>query len=163
MRTYSRIPAERRFWRFVSPCPNSGCWHWTGGTTPFGHGRFRLSREDGQIGPHVFSYRLHVAPVPAGSCVLHHCDNPGCVNPDHLYVGDKGDNARDAVTRSRMKTLFATGADARRGTGRTRKLSDSDIREIRSSTGRAEQLAVRYGVSVGTIRNARSGRTWGNV
>jgi hypothetical protein len=66
------------------------------------------------IGPHVFAYSFFVGPVADGFCVLHKCDNPGCVNPQHLYLGDRKDNARDAVQRGRMKGLFHEGFDPRR-------------------------------------------------
>lgn len=116
------ISPINRFWKHVSPCPISGCWHWMGGRTSFGHGRFRVGKKSaGMIGPHVFSFKHFVGTVPESLCVLHRCDNPGCVNPDHLFVGDKADNARDAVSKGRWNMGFKRGYDARRNTEYTKQ------------------------------------------
>lgn len=157
------ISPEIRFWRYVSPCPMSGCWHWTGGITPFGHGRFRLGRLEGQIGPHVFSYAMHVAPVPEGVCVLHHCDNPGCVNPGHLFLGDRGDNARDAAAKGRLKHNFAPGWNPARGTGRTRKITEADVIAIRQDDRPATEIAKAYGLCASSVWKIRSRRKWRHV
>lgn len=110
----------RLFMRHVRK--TDGCWLWTGktkkprnperGRAGFGYGLLERNRRE--IRAHRFSYELFVEPIPAGLLVLHECDNPPCVRPDHLFVGTNGDNARDAVAKGRhtgagWRFIFADG------------------------------------------------------
>jgi hypothetical protein len=90
--------------------------------------------------------------IPEGKCVLHACDNPGCVRPDHLYIGTVADNNRDARERGRWKH----GG---------RKLTDEQILEIRSlpEPMNFTQVALSYGVHRTTISRARKGKAWAKV
>lgn len=154
-------PQIDRFIGLVSPCPTSGCWHWMGGTTQFGHGRFRVGRKnEGQIGPHVFSFGYFKGPVPAGFFVLHDCDNPGCVNPSHLRLGTQADNAADAVKRGRMKALFKPGPNPARGTGKVRKLTPEMVISIRSDDRPSKVIARELNLHPTTIQKARNGKNW---
>ena len=77
----------------------SGCWEWQGYRNPKGHGRFlRLADAPHRLMAHRYAYALFRV-FPGDRWVLHHCDNPPCCNPDHLYLGDASDNARDMVER----------------------------------------------------------------
>lgn len=88
---------RQRFWSKVRQ--SDGCWEWTACRTTAGYGKFRL---DGQhLGAHRISYLLEYGDIPDGLWVLHDCDNPGCVRPDHLYLGTHADNVRDRVARKR--------------------------------------------------------------
>jgi hypothetical protein len=87
----------------VSPEPNSGCWLWVGNALPSGYGLFRL-RDNGRIArmtAHRASYVLHFGAFPRNLFVCHRCDNPPCVNPDHLFLGSAADNAHDRNTKGR--------------------------------------------------------------
>ncbi len=90
-----------RFWARVQKNPD-GCWIFAGAkTSPGGH--IYLSREDGsRVSAHRFSYELHVGPVPAGLVVMHSCDVPACVNPDHLRAGTQKQNVHDAIAKGRF-------------------------------------------------------------
>ena len=90
------IPSRvvQRFWSRVDKGP--GCWEWTGGKS-YGYGQLGWS-ENGEkirILTHRISKALHHGPVPARTLVRHSCDNPGCVNPDHLLLGTHVDNMAD--------------------------------------------------------------------
>lgn len=88
-----RVDAPERFWARVD---KSGCcWVWTGSCNNKGYGRF-----DGEYA-HRFSWRLLSGPIPDGLNVLHRCDNPPCVRPDHLFLGTVSDNARDMWAKGR--------------------------------------------------------------
>ena len=80
------------------PEPNSGCWLWSGGVTPFGYGRLTVKNRVWLA--HRLAMSLTGRDVE-GWCVLHQCDTPACVNPNHLRLGTRGDNAEDAVRRKR--------------------------------------------------------------
>lgn len=100
-RLSSTIPIEVRFWRYASPEPNSGCWLWVGSCDTRHYGQLRCVNG--------LRYATHIAmeldgrprPFP-NACARHKCDNPNCVNPDHLEWGTQADNINDAKVRGRM-------------------------------------------------------------
>ena len=92
---------ETRFWEKVdkSGGPNS-CWNWTGGKREDGRGQSRLNGKSVSA-PRVSYYLKHGKFPENGKWVLHKCDNPSCVNPDHFFVGGVAENARDMVEKGR--------------------------------------------------------------
>jgi hypothetical protein len=96
-------PPEQRFWAFVKKSDDSrACWEWQGNRNDSGHGRFSWDGHKNYA--HRFSYIIHIGPIPPGLLVRHRCDNPPCVNPSHLLLGTKGDNAQDAKERGLLPT-----------------------------------------------------------
>lgn len=92
----------RRFERYVHPEPNSGCWLWSGAANEHGYGNFSYGGRKNRTvaSAHRFAhfvYKFH----PFWMQVLHRCDNPSCVNPDHLFLGTTTDNMRDMVRKGR--------------------------------------------------------------
>jgi hypothetical protein len=96
---------EDRFWNNVFIVPyDRGCWLWFGCRQKHkrDYGKIeRGARGIGSILAHVASWFIHCGPVPDGLCVLHKCDNPPCVNPAHLFLGTRRDNAHDAMAKDR--------------------------------------------------------------
>jgi hypothetical protein len=90
------IPAEQRFWRLVTL--GDGCWE-RGGSDRHGYGL--ISIHNRQQLAHRYSWELHNGPIPTGINVCHHCDNPRCVRPDHLFLGTQKDNLRDMSAKGR--------------------------------------------------------------
>lgn len=137
-------PYEARFWSKVHRQPN-GCWEWTASRLPRGYGRFSLGGK--QVGAHRVSWELHHGAIPSGLAVLHRCDNPPCVRPDHLFLGTLVDNIRDMIRKGRDRKA--------RGIGNGRaKLTDEEVAAIRSevSGGRSQVSVARaFGVSSGHV------------
>lgn len=91
------LPLEQRLW--AGTVATGDCWVWTRATTDFGYGKIG----DGPRwrGTHVVSWELANGPVPQGLCVLHRCDNPPCVRPEHLFLGTVDDNNQDMIRKGR--------------------------------------------------------------
>jgi hypothetical protein len=91
-----------RLWSKVSTGWESDCWEWQGATGDAGHGHLGPS---GAVRRHVQAHRLawefFNGQIPAGMSVCHHCDNPPCCNPAHLFVGTHADNMRDMARKGR--------------------------------------------------------------
>jgi len=130
------------------PEPNSGCWIWTGVVDSHGYGRACFRGE--RIMAHRLSWRMINGILPRGVCVCHRCDNPICVNPDHLFIGSHGDNSRDMVRKNRQ----AFG-----GKNGNAKLTAADVIAIRSDPRGARKLAKVFGVHRTTIHYVRR-KTW---
>lgn len=95
-----RRPLPDRFFSKVSPEPNSGCWLWLGSAHRLGYGQLRVEGR-AVLATHV-SLELARRPRPfPEACARHKCDNPNCVNPDHLEWGTLKDNSHDAAVRGR--------------------------------------------------------------
>lgn len=98
------VPLADRFWSKVEK--SDGCWRWTS-TLQRGYGQIALCRQGAKRQTRVWAHRVaweltHGRPVPAGLVICHRCDNPRCVNPDHLFLGTQQDNVRDAIQKGRL-------------------------------------------------------------
>lgn len=94
-------PVADRFWGKVAK--GEGCWLWTGATDGHGYGVLHLGTRNGVQKASRISWDLHYGPVPDGLHVCHHCDNPPCVRPDHLFLGAPYDNMHDAMNKGRIR------------------------------------------------------------
>lgn len=137
------------------PEPMSGCWLWLRSVGTHGYG---LVGSPG-VTAHRASFLAFNGDVPDGLVVRHRCDTRICVNPEHLLVGTHKDNSDDKMRRGRG------GYENRRGVSqpRLRKLTTEQAREIAASSERQDVLALRHGVSIGTIRNVRHGAMYRDV
>ena len=111
------MTVQERFDDKYIPEPNSGCWLWVGASDKKGYGRFRTDRKEGRSIDiaHRFSWMLYVGPLEDGQPLLHKCDVPCCVNPDHLFIGSLADNNQDMAKKGRhhntLKTKCPRGHD----------------------------------------------------
>ena len=136
-----------RFWQ--NCLQTDGCWEWTGAISDFGYGVFYCHND--KYMAHRVAYSLAIGSISFGLCICHTCDNPGCVNPKHLFLGTHQDNMDDMAAKGR------SGSSA--GKSRPpRKLSHEQVLEIRLDSRRLKDIAPNYGVSMSLISNTKSGR-----
>lgn len=89
-----------RFWSNVQK--TDSCWNWTGKSYfHYGYGKFNVNKKETRA--HRYSWELHKGAIPQGLFVLHNCDNPKCVNPEHLRLGTQKDNVQDQFDRGRHR------------------------------------------------------------
>ena len=128
-----------RFTNKVDPVRSvNNCWEWLGTKNHKGYGMFWFQNKLSTA--HRAAYGLFVDEIPEGMMVCHSCDNRGCVNPDHLFVGTHADNMRDMCNKGR----------------RVQKLSDDDVRHIYHSTDTQANLAKQYGVNPSHVSRIKS-------
>ena len=147
---------EGRFWSKVDK--TGDCWIWTAGLTSPAHGGYgkHTISENGKkhtVGTHRYSWIFAHGPIPDGFVVCHMCDNPPCVNPNHLFLGTIKDNVWDCVRK---------GRNARGERNGHSKLTDEIVREIKSTCNVLE-LSKKYDVSVRTILDLVFDKSWRHI
>jgi len=138
-----------RFWRFVAIRGPSECWPWQGGTrTKCGYGRFKTHNK--HIIASRFAYEDTYGPIPDGLLVCHHCDNPSCVNPAHLFLGTSADNLQDASRKHRLIGIRGEANGNHKISDATADLIDAEYK--RGGITR-KNLGEKYGVSLSTVES----------
>ncbi|MBA3583021.1 MAG: HNH endonuclease [Gemmatimonadetes bacterium] len=150
-----RTPVGVRLWAKVNGRdePGDDCWEWMGLRNARGYGRIKVGRSS-ELVTHRVAWELTNGPIPDGLFVLHHCDNPPCVRPDHLFIGTTAENMADRDAKGRQ----ARGQ--RQGRAR---LVESDVRYIRSSTESQRELGRRFAVDRTTIKAVVERSSWRHV
>lgn len=146
---------DERFWVYVQKGPR--CWEWTGYKNAKGYGIINLRGE--RVMAHRMSYEMAGGSIPDGLYVLHHCDNPCCVKPKHLFIGTKAENNADMDAKGRARRVGAKKGEA----NPSARLTEADARIIRDSDEKGVILAARYGVTPTTITSIRKRRIWAHI
>lgn len=136
---------------------SDGCWEWNACKNSDGYGTFGFA--GGLQTAHRFAYQLYVGGIKDGLVVCHRCDNPGCVNPAHLFLGTQADNIRDSVNKGRC--IRASGEKSGKS-----KLTEAQVVKIRtgySEGTRIVDLAKEFGVAWTTIFAVVHRHTWANI
>ena len=151
---------EDRFWSKVNKNGRiireelGNCWEWTASKNPKGYGKFKPDWKKTWENAHRVAYRLENGVIPEGLVVRHKCDNPPCVNPNHLEIGTKKDNTRDMMERGRNKYIAPPPRPGEENP--MAKLTNQQVEEIAKRVWEGEKrkdLAITYGVSRQTVDN----------
>ncbi len=137
------------FERHISRGDEDDCWLWVGSYFISGYGRYHIN----SIGfrSHRISYYLNYNVDPGNLLVCHTCDNPGCCNPKHLFLGTNKDNQRDCTVKGRGRCGERQGRH---------KLSECDVKDILNSRQPHLYLATKYGVNPSCIAKIRKQESW---
>lgn len=169
-----KVPLTIRFWNKVDKSfghgPQGDCWVWIADRCKDGYGSIKINKKTSRS--HRVSWEIHNGPIPDSLWVLHKCDNPPCVNPDHLFLGTVRDNVDDMMRKGRtLKGLNHPShtnpeAWARGERVNTAVLTASQVSEIlialKNGAGLTE-LGRKYGVLKHAIYSIREGRTWKHI
>lgn len=134
----------------------NGCFEWTRSLNR-GYGMLSISGKNKYA--HRMSYMLFIGPIPDGMDVCHHCDNPPCINPAHLFLGTAKDNAQDA--RRKGRTTKPRGELHWKARLNPEKVIA--IRQAKAAGETAPSLAARFGVSAAHIYQIVYRYSWKNV
>ena len=167
-RRWQSLITEDAIRRFRSKVDKSshpgGCWLWTAGRGNFGYGSFAVTHRL-SVGTHAVSYRIDRGEIPPGMWVLHHCDNPQCVNPEHLFLGNASDNMRDAAAKGRCALQQRGLIQRARGQRHSQvKLSPAQVHQIRALFDAAQEchrsIGARFGCTAANVRRIGTRQTW---
>lgn len=128
----------------------SGCWEWTRAKDARGYGMFSYQGKDKRA--HRVSFQAFKGPISTGLVICHSCDNPSCINPNHLRAGTMKENMADREARGRR--------DVRGEQIGTAKLTEKDVLEIRASDLSLVALADKYGIDKSNVWLVRAGKSW---
>lgn len=146
-----------RFWKKIHK--TNTCWLWTAFKMPSGYGQFRIKNR--MMLAHRVSWELKNGPIlDSKLCVLHKCDNPPCVNPDHLFLGTLEDNIKDMMDKKRNSKETAGAQGEQNGRA---KLTEQQVKEIRSRPiyrGSQSKLAKEFEVSINLISRIINRKIW---
>lgn len=142
---------------------DSGCWIWSGARKVCRRGTHRygwVTFKGKQMSAHRAVWILLHGEIETGKVICHRCDDPGCVNPDHLFIGTQADNVADMIRKGRKWI----GSAVRKSDGLPvrSKLSDSDValvRSLRALGARQKEIANKFNVSQSCISNILRGKS----
>ena len=147
------LVAEEKFRARVSPPNAAGCCLWVG-SIRHSYGIFYINER--HVLAHRIAWELANGLIPDGLNVLHRCDTPACVNPEHLFIGTNAENIADKVAKGRQ--AFQRGST--RGMAR---LTEAEAVEIFLASGTPKTIGERYGISKGHVTNIKGRKSWAHA
>lgn len=153
-----RTPQERFFRNISTATHENNCWIYSRLNPVSGYGQLMVNNKS--MSAHRYSWVLHFDKIPYGLFVLHKCDTPACVNPDHLFLGNQFDNMQDCEKKGRCKRPMGENHPSS-------KLTEEKVRQIRirliDCKITQKKLGEEFGVSERTISSIKLGRVWAHV
>lgn len=149
------LTPEQRFELRVNRNCANGCWEWIGPTSNHGYGGLNVNGR--RMVASRYSYEKYIGPIPEGLFVCHKCDNPPCVNPDHLFLGTSAENTRDRDRKNRGAHNYGETNGAHRYTAETMLAIKADVESGRATK---RSIAAKFGVCYETVMRVAHGRTW---
>lgn len=141
---------------------NNGCWEWVKNRNKDGYGGLRYKSKTWMA--HRLSYTFYKGPIPEGMLVCHKCDNPPCINPDHLFIGNNSDNMMDAYRKGRWKGVLGYRKKTCKGENHWySKFKPEIILEIRKlfkSGLRIIDICNKYNMNHATVSDICKRRSW---
>lgn len=131
------------FWSNVIVAGQNECWIWTGPISSHGYGR--ITHNGKRTGAHRVSWIIANGPISEGLHILHRCDVPKCVNPNHLFIGTAHDNMVDKIMKVRQTN---------------QKLTPHQALAIRNDRRKRQTIADEYGISINTVNSIRYRKAW---
>jgi hypothetical protein len=132
---------------------STGCWEWSGYRDPNGYGRLNIGNRP--ILAHRISWEIHHGPITPDQHVCHRCDNPSCVRPEHLFLGDQVRNMADKMAKKRHR--YGVSRGEAHGCS---KITAEQVQEIRAAEGTNTEIAKRFQLSRTQTRDIRSRKSW---
>ena len=160
-----RLPVEKRFWMQTDKMPgfgpNGDCWRWLGFLGPYG----RMLVNGRRTKAARVSYELHFGPIPPGegyhgTCVCHRCDNPACVNPEHLFLGSQQANVDDRDAKGRQSRGLEHQRPRQGQKHPHAKLTDEKVRAIIGDPRLYREIASDFAITESHVCNLKAGRGW---
>lgn len=143
---------EASFWSLVRlRLRATACWEW-GGETTERYPRFKLGARRYTVGR--VAYAIAYGYVPEDVFVCHHCDNPKCVRPDHLFLGSATENMADKMQKGREARGERVGGA---------KLTEAQVKDILASPKTAREIGTEFGVGKSTVGKIRTGVNWKHI
>lgn len=155
----------KRFWSNVDVGKKDDCWEWTGSLDAYGYGQISEGNKTNKKNykAHRLSWMIRFGEIPENMNICHKCDNPSCMNPNHLFVGTQEDNLRDCREKGRARGGSMPGEK-----NPNSKLTERQVKDIRNRYKQGgiyqRQLGAEFGVSqaqIGLIVNRKSWRNCG--
>lgn len=143
-------PLAGRVIKHIDFAGQNGCWIWTGYILPEGYGQFNSADKAERDRAHRAAFKSFVGPIPPGAHVLHKCNNKRCVNPKHLYLGTDKDNCRDRINAGTQRLIKG-------------RLSDEEVRFIRTTNLTQKELGANFQLSPSTISLIRQRKLYKHV
>ena len=134
----------------------AGCWEWQGAKDYNGYGRLNVNAVPELA--HRLSWKLLCHDITPDQHVCHRCDNPGCVRPEHLFLGDQVANNADKMAKKRHRFGVSRGEDHGQA-----KLSAEQVRAIRGASGVSRVVGEAFGISGRQVREIRSRTAWRHI
>ena len=148
----------RRLVNGISPKGENECWQWEKTNNNHGYGTLTINGRTRYA--HRLAYELSYGPIPAGLDVMHDCDNPACINPNHLRVGTRSQNMADCHARGRSRIPAPSLRGEANGAAKLTASAVDEIRRLLAEGMTQRSVGERFGVSQSTISKIKMRKAW---